>query len=89
VLRDPALRLYRSDLEVVTPAPAPGDKGTGLFVLIRPDGHVAALGRPGSMDAVTGYLGDLFREPACHRDEHPEGSALHAACGTISDQRSS
>ena len=89
VLSDPALRLHRSDLEIVTPTPASGDKGTGPFVLIRPDGHVAALGRPGSMDAVTGYLGDLFREPGRHRDEHPAGSALHAACATVSGQRSS
>jgi 2-polyprenyl-6-methoxyphenol hydroxylase-like FAD-dependent oxidoreductase len=89
VLSDPALRLYRSDLEIVTPAPAPGDKGTGPFVLIRPDGHVAARGRPGSMDAVTGYLRDLFREPAGHPDERAEGGALRAACGTVSDPRSS
>ena len=66
-----------------------GDPGLVPSTIVRPDGHVVALGRPGSMDAVTGYLGDLFREPACHRDEHPEGGALHAACGTISDQRSS
>jgi hypothetical protein len=89
VLSDPALRLHRSDLEIVTPALASGDKGTGPFVLIRPDGHVAALGRPGSMDAVTGYLGDLFREPARHRDDRSAGSALHAACATVSGQRSS
>lgn len=61
VLSDPALRRYLSDLEVVTPIPAPGDKGTGPFVLVRPDGHVAALGRPGNMDAVTGYLRDLWQ----------------------------
>jgi len=75
VLSDPALRAYRGDLEIVTTTPAPGDKGTGPFVLIRPDGHVAARGRPGSMDAVTGYLRDLFGEPACHPDERPEGGA--------------
>ena len=51
--------------------------------------RVAALGRPGSMDAVTGYLGDLFREPARHRDDRSAGSALHAACATVSGQRSS
>jgi hypothetical protein len=88
VLSDPALRLHRSDLEIVTPAPASGDTGTGPFVLIRPDGHVAALGRPGSMDAVTGYLGDLFREPARHHDDRSTGGALHAACAAVSGQRS-
>jgi hypothetical protein len=65
VLSDPALRPYRSDLEIVTPTP--GDEGTGPFILIRPDGHIAALGRPGSIDAVTGYLRDLFREPVLAR----------------------
>jgi predicted ATPase len=43
--------------------PAPPDPGTGPVVLVRPDGHVAARGRPGRMAAVTGYLRDLFREP--------------------------
>jgi len=78
VLSDPALRVYRSDLEIVTLTSAPREKGTGPFVLIRPDGHVAARGRPGSMDTITGYLRDLFGEPACHPDERPEGGALHA-----------
>jgi hypothetical protein len=32
-------------------------------VLVRPDGHVAARGGPGRMQAVTGYLHDLFTEP--------------------------
>jgi len=49
---------FRRDLEFVTQA------GAGLVILIRPDGHVAARGRPGRMEAVTGYLRDLFGEPA-------------------------
>jgi hypothetical protein len=61
VLGDAGLRPYRSDLDIVTPAPP--DPGTGPVVLVRPDGHVAARGRPGRMAAVTGYLRDLFREP--------------------------
>jgi hypothetical protein len=56
-----------SDIEVVTgdvaQAPRPGD-GAWPVILVRPDGHVAARGRPGSMEPVTGYLRDLFREPA-------------------------
>jgi 2-polyprenyl-6-methoxyphenol hydroxylase-like FAD-dependent oxidoreductase len=75
VLSDPALRLYQSDLEIVTPMPAPGDKANGSFVLIRPDGHVAARGTPGNMSAVTGYLHDLFHEPACHPVQRTEGDA--------------
>jgi 4,5-epoxidase len=66
MLSDPTLQRYRSDLEIVTPMPAAGDKPTGPVVLIRPDGHIAAQGKPGSMDAVTSYLRDLFREPAWH-----------------------
>jgi hypothetical protein len=37
--------------------------GAGPVVLLRPDGHVAARGRPGRMPAVTGYLRELFGEP--------------------------
>ena len=81
VLSDPALRRYQGDLEIVTPASAPGDNRATPFVLIRPDGHIAARGRPGSMDGVTGYLRELFREPACHPDDHLDGGALHTARG--------
>jgi 4,5-epoxidase len=75
VLSDRALRPYRSELEIVAPMPALEFKRTQPFLLIRPDGHIAARGRPGSMDAITGYLRDLFREPACRRDRRPEGGA--------------
>jgi FAD binding domain len=70
VLNDSRLRPYRRDLDVVagdvTPAPRPRANGAGPVVLVRPDGHVAARGKPRNMDTVTGYLRDLFREPACH-----------------------
>jgi hypothetical protein len=61
LLRDAWLRSYRRDLDIVTPAP--GGDGPGSVVLVRPDGHVAARGRPGRLEAVTGYLRDLFTEP--------------------------
>jgi len=68
VLADAALGPYHEDLDVVTidagKAPGRGNSGTGPVILVRPDGHVGARGRPGSMHAVTGYLHDLFGEPA-------------------------
>jgi hypothetical protein len=88
-LSDPALRPFRRDLEVVSPTPAPGDKSAGPFILIRPDGHVAALGRPGSTEALAGYLRDLFTKAACQPDNRHEGGAPGAACATNSGQRSS
>ena len=76
-LNDPALRPFRSELDVVTPTPEPRDQGAGPFILIRPDGHVAALGRPGRTDAVTGYLRDLFTTPARDPDKGNEGRSEH------------
>jgi len=71
VLSDPALRPFRADLDVVT-----GDGATGPVILVRPDGHVAARGRPGRMAAVTGYLRDLFREPPGQsRESRPRDAA--------------
>jgi hypothetical protein len=61
LLSDFALRPYRADVDIVTQAPASGDPGP--VVLVRPDGHVAARGGPGYMEAVTGYLHDLLPEP--------------------------
>jgi hypothetical protein len=78
VLADSGLRPYRRDLDVVTgdvgKAPRIRNDGTGPVVLVRPDGYVAARGRPGSMDLVTGYLRALFREPAGEQaGEHAVG----------------
>ena len=75
-LSDPGLRPYRRELDVVTgdagQAPRIRNDGAGPVVLVRPDGHVAARGRPGSMRSVTGYLRYLFGEPAGeHVGERP------------------
>ncbi len=67
MLHDPALGLYWTDLDVVTgdfSEAQASNRGKGLVVLVRPDGHVAARGRPGRMDKITGYLRELFGEPA-------------------------
>ena len=68
---DPALRPYWTDLDVVTGDISAGRRpyhpGTGSVALVRPDGHLAARGRPGHLPAVTGYLSDLFAEPAIER----------------------
>ena len=75
VLNDGLLRRYLEYFDVVTTgtgkAPGRGDNGIGPVILVRPDGHVGARGRPGSMHAVTGYLHDLFGEPASYRSAAP------------------
>lgn len=61
--------------------------GTGPVVLVRPDGHVAARGRPGSLHPVTGYLRDLFQAPACDLSgEHPAEGAPRALSDTAANQ---
>jgi 2-polyprenyl-6-methoxyphenol hydroxylase-like FAD-dependent oxidoreductase len=86
-LNDTGLRPYRKDFDIVTgdvrETPGVHKSGTGLVVLVRPDGHVAARGRPGSLHTVTGYLRGLFGEPAGQRlGERPLEGALQAVCGT-------
>jgi hypothetical protein len=63
VADDPALAPYRSDVDIVTREPGE-TRGTRPAVLVRPDGHVAARGRPGAMHTVTAYLRGLLGEPA-------------------------
>ena len=67
----PGLTPYRDDLDVVAA------DGTGPVVLVRPDGHVAARGRPGRLHAVTGYLRGLFGEPGSVPAARP-GPDVHA-----------
>ena len=71
---DAGLRPYVRDLDIVT---LHGHE-TGPVVLVRPDGHVAARGRPGRLDAVTGYLRDLFTEP----DAGPDSGHVSALSDT-------
>ena len=71
-LGDAGLQPYRRDLDIVTPAH--DGNGTGPVVLVRPDGHVAARGRPGRLEAVTGYLDDLLAAG-------PRTSAISGATG--------
>jgi 2-polyprenyl-6-methoxyphenol hydroxylase-like FAD-dependent oxidoreductase len=68
---DPMLRPYRGELDIVTGDVEPGSRhdGAGPVLLVRPDGHLAARGRPGRMPAVTSYLRDLFAGSAGPRLE--------------------
>jgi hypothetical protein len=91
VLSDPGLRPYWRDLAVVTrdgrQPPRFRNDGTGPVVLVRPDGFVAARGRPGSLHQVTGYLRDLFQQPG--RDlsgEQPAEVAPSALSDTAANQ---
>jgi hypothetical protein len=91
VLNDSGLRPYSSDLEAVTSdvvqAPRPRDNHTGPVILVRPDGHVAARGRPGRMDPVTGYLRDLFGEPAGHPRADTPKTVCHTTSAAVSEGR--
>jgi hypothetical protein len=60
IMSDPELGPHRGDLEIVTHEAL---DGAGPVLLVRPDGHLAARGRPGRLNAVTGYLRDLFAGP--------------------------
>jgi 2-polyprenyl-6-methoxyphenol hydroxylase-like FAD-dependent oxidoreductase len=83
VLSDPALLPYRTDLDAVISdlggGSGFGGRGPALVLLVRPDGHLAARGRPGQLTTVTGYLGDLFAEP--EGVGHQAGSA--PGCQTV------
>jgi 4,5-epoxidase len=67
VLDDAGLRTFIEHVEVVAADGAltskPQNKGTGQLVLLRPDGHVVAQGKPGNLHAVVSYLRSLFGEP--------------------------
>ena len=86
VLSDNALLPYWRDLDVVTGdvKQAPGGRGPALVVLVRPDGHVAARGRPGRMNAVTDYLRDLFGEPAGQLSSSRKYTSVRLLAGSSS-----
>jgi 4,5-epoxidase len=65
VLDDPWLRAFREDVAVVTgEASGIRNGAAGPVILVRPDGYVAARGRPGDLRAVTAFLRILVGEPA-------------------------
>src|SRR5579862_2880235 len=88
VLHDPVLGPYWADLDVVTgdvgEAQTPKSRGKGLAVLVRPDGHIAARGRPGRMAAITGYLHDLFGEPASQLPSSRKNTSVRRLAGSSS-----
>jgi FAD binding domain len=60
-------------VDVLTAAPG-GVQGS---VLVRPDGHVAAVGTPGDMAAISGYLRDLAAGPTSGQGaRRPAGGAI-------------
>ncbi len=63
-LDDAGLLGYQEAFHVVT-------RAGGDVVLVRPDGHVAARGRPGRIRPVTSYLRGLFGEPAAPGPPRP------------------
>jgi hypothetical protein len=91
ILCDPGLRPYWRDLAVVTrdsrQPPRFRNDGTGPVVLVRPDGFVAARGRPDRLHQVTGYLRDLFQQPGCDLSgEQPADGAPRALSDTAANQ---
>jgi len=62
-LAGPALEPYRDLFELVTGGSRGGravrDRRAGSVILVRPDGYIAARGRPDRMEDVLGYLRDL------------------------------
>ena len=90
-LGDAALRFYGTDLDVVTGDVTQPlrvrDHRTGPVVLVRPDGHVAARGRPGNMAAVAGCLRDLFGVPAASTLKTVQETPSTARSGTKDDPK--
>jgi hypothetical protein len=81
-LAGPALQPYRDLFEVVSGVPRDGHafrgRRAGSVVLIRPDGYVAARGRPDRMQPVLGYLRDLSGAGEVSRPGSPAPAAATA-----------
>jgi len=73
-LAGPALEPYRDLFEVVTHSPgdARAFRGGPVF-LVRPDGYIAARGRPDRLETVLGYLRELSGETGISRPGRPAG----------------
>lgn len=77
-LASPALKPYRDLFEAVTRDP--GDARTfrssraGSGFLVRPDGYIAARGRPDRLQTVLGYLQELSGETEISRPGRPTAS---------------
>ena len=70
-LASPALEPYRDLFEVVTrgsgDARAIRSGRAGSVFLVRPDGYIAARGRPDRLETVLGYLRELSGETEASR----------------------
>ncbi len=78
VLGGPALESYRDLFEIVTRSPSDarafrGGRG-GLVFLVRPDGYIAARGRPDRLETVLGYLRELSGGTEISRPGRPAAS---------------
>lgn len=71
----PALQPYRDLFEVVTRGPGDARASRAWsVVLVRPDGYVAAYGRPDRLETVVGYLRRLSGGTATGRPGGPAAS---------------
>ena len=82
----PALEPYRDLFEVVTRSPGDarafrGGRGGPVF-LVRPDGYIAARGRPDRLETVLGYLRELSGDTAPGPYSWSAGSSSSAWSGT-------
>ena len=70
---------YWRDLEIVITAPRQSviqrRQGAAPIILIRPDGHVAAVGSPGGLHAVTSYFRTLFGQASAQQPHVHSNSA--------------
>ena len=70
---------YWRDLEIVITTPRQSviqrRQGAAPVILIRPDGHVAAVGSPGSLHAVTSYFRTLFGQASAQQPHVHSNSA--------------